>query len=193
MARETPIARIKVVLDDVKPTVMRRLEVPINIKLDRLHMVLQAAMGWTNSHLYEFRIRDCGFGIPDPDWPDGPSDALKVTLLDVLEDTGAKSFKYLYDFGDGWEHSIKIERVEPATPGIDYPVLLDAVGNCPPEDCGGPWGYMEALEVLADPKHVDHARLSGWWPDFIPTPEDLARKVSNLARPRTKKPRAKAM
>ena len=140
-----------------------------------------------------FRIRDCGFGIPDPDYPDGPADARKVTLLDVLEDTGAKSFTYLYDFGDGWEHLIKIERIEPAAAGVDYPVLLGVEGNCPPEDCGGPWGYMEALQVLADPKHEDHNRLSEWWPDFFPSPEELAREVSNLARSRAKKPRAKAI
>jgi hypothetical protein len=191
MTKEVPIARIKVVLDNVKPTVMRRLEVPINVKLDRLHMILQAAMGWTNSHLYEFRIRDCGFGIPDPDYTDA-ADARKVTLLDVLEDTGAKSFTYIYDFGDGWEHSVKIERVEPAAAGTNYPVLLAVEGDCPPEDCGGPWGYMEALQVLADPKHEEHASLSEWWPDFFPTPEDLTRRVSNLARSHAKKPRAKA-
>ena len=192
MTKETPIARLKVVLDEVKPTVMRRLEVPLTIKLDRLHMVLQAAMGWTNSHLYELRFRDVGFGIPDPDWPDGPADARKVTLLDILEDTGAKSFKYLYDFGDGWEHSIKIERIEPAILGTAYPVLLDAVGDCPPEDCGGPWGYMEALQTLADPKSEDHKELSEWWPDYSFTSEDLMRRVSNLARPTTRAPRKKA-
>jgi hypothetical protein len=193
MTKETPIARLKVVLDNIKPPVMRRLEVPVNIKLDRLHMVLQAAMGWTNSHLYELRFRDVGFGIPDPDWPDGPADARKVTLLDILEDTGAKSFKYLYDFGDGWEHSIKIERIDPAIPGNTYPVLLDAVGDCPPEDCGGPWGYMEALQTLADPKSEGHKELSEWWPDYSFSTDDLMCRVSNLGRPTTRAQRKKAL
>ena len=80
-------------------------------------------MGWTNSHLYELRFRDARFGIPDPDWPEGPADARKVTLLEILEDVGTKSFKYLYDFGDGWEHSIKIESVDPSIPGGIYPAL----------------------------------------------------------------------
>jgi len=192
MTTETPIARLKVVLDNVKPPVMRRLEVPVTITLDNLHMVLQAAMGWTNSHLYEMRFSGVSFGIPDPDWPDGPADARKVTLLNILEDTGTKSFKYLYDFGDGWQHSIKIERVEPALPGNTYPALLNAVGDCPPEDCGGPWGYMEALQTLADPKSDGYKELSEWWPDYSFSLGDLTRRVSNLARPTTRAPRKKA-
>lgn len=88
---------------------------PFRIKLHRLHEVLQAAMGWTNSHLYEFRIRDVGFGLADKDWGDGPLDARKIALLAAIEDIGAKSFKYLYDYGDGWTHSIKIERTFPSS------------------------------------------------------------------------------
>ena len=105
---------LKVTLDDVTPTVMRRIEVPFDIRLDRLHLVLQTALGWTNSHLYEFRISDVGFGIPDPEWCDGPLAARKATLEKVITDTGVKTFKYLYDFGDGWEHSIK-NRAHPSS------------------------------------------------------------------------------
>ena len=101
----TSIARLKITLDDVKPAVLRRIEVPLTIRLDRLHLVLQAAMGWTNSHLYEIRARDVGWGVPDPDWGEGPLDARKARLLDILEDTGAKTLQYLYDFSDGWEHT----------------------------------------------------------------------------------------
>jgi Plasmid pRiA4b ORF-3-like protein len=75
--------------------------VPLTIRLDRLHLVLQAAMGWTNSHLYEIRARDVGWGRPDPNFGDGPLDAGKARHIDVLEDVGIRSFKYLYDFGDG--------------------------------------------------------------------------------------------
>jgi hypothetical protein len=130
------VVRLKITLDDVKPQVMQRVAVPFNIKLNRLHEVLQAAMGWTNSHLYEFRMRNMGFGLPDEDWGEGPIDARKVSLLSAVQDTGAKSFKYLYDFGDGWEHSIKIERIFPAI-GEEKPMLIEATGNCPPEDVGG--------------------------------------------------------
>ena len=95
------IAHLRIKLDDVEPAVVRRLEVPLTIRLDRLHLVLQAAMGWTNSNLYEIRSRDVGWGIPDPDSGGGPLNAAKARLVDVLEDVGARSLKYLYDFGDG--------------------------------------------------------------------------------------------
>jgi hypothetical protein len=88
------IAHLRVKLDDVEPAVMRRLEVPLMIRLDRLHLVLQAAIGWTNSHLYEIRARDVGWGMPDPDFGDGPLDAAKARLVDALEDVGSRSLKY---------------------------------------------------------------------------------------------------
>jgi Plasmid pRiA4b ORF-3-like protein len=156
------IAHLRIKLDDVEPAVVRRVEVPLTIRLDRLHLVLQAAMGWTNSHLYEIRARDVGWGSPDPDFGDGPLDASKARLIDVLEDVGAKSLKYLYDFGDGWEHSVRIERITDAVPGIVYPRLIDAAGRCPPEDVGGPWGYREFLDAIADPNHQEHAERLQW-------------------------------
>src|SRR5271155_806397 len=98
------ILRLKVTLNDVEPKVLRRIEVPADIKLDRLHLTMQAALGWTNSHHFEIRARDVGWGLPSPDWPDGPLDARKANLIDV-------TLRYLYDYGDGWEHTIKIERL----------------------------------------------------------------------------------
>src|SRR5688500_20388842 len=91
MSTQPAIARLKVTLEDVEPAVMRRLEVPLRIRLDRLHLVLQAAMGWTDSHLYEFRAGGTGWGVPDPDFDDGPLPAAKTTLFDVIEDTGART------------------------------------------------------------------------------------------------------
>ena len=123
------LVRLKVTLDHVEPMVMRRVVVPWRIRLSRLHEVLQAAMGWTNTHLYEFQIRDVGFGLPDQEWGDGPIDARKVSLLSAIQDTGAKSFKYHYDFGDGWTHSIKIERTFPIVALAD-PMLIEATGRC---------------------------------------------------------------
>ena len=117
----TAIARLKITLDDVEPAVQRRVEVPLKIRLDRLHLVFQAAIGWTNSHLYEIRAGGVGWGMVDPDWGDGPIDASKSRLVDVLEDMGVKTLKYLYDFGDGWEHTVKIERIADALPGFFIP------------------------------------------------------------------------
>jgi hypothetical protein len=180
------IARLKITLDEVKPLVMRRLEVPLSIRLDRLHLAIQAAMGWTNSHLYEIRAKDTGWGVPDPDWGDGPLDARKARLVDVLEDVGTKTLKYLYDFGDGWEHTIKIERLIDPLPGIIYPRLLEAAGRCPPEDVGGPWGYAEFLEAIRDPNHDRHTESKEWIAeDFDPNIIDagwLGEQVAQLAK-----------
>jgi hypothetical protein len=186
------IAHLRIKLDDVEPAVVRRVEVPLTIRLDRLHLVLQAAMGWTNSHLYEIRARDVGWGGPDPDFGDGPLDASKARLIDVLEDVGARSLKYLYDFGDGWEHSIRIERIADAMPGIAYPRLTEATGRCPPEDVGGPWGYRDILDAIADPNNQEYAERLQWiGGQFNPTDanvEVLAHAVLSLAKKWTRRP-----
>jgi len=189
------IARLKITLNDVKPAVLRRVEVPLTIRLDRLHLVLQAAMGWTNSHLYEIRARDVGWGVPDPDWGEGPLDARKARLLDVLEDTGTKTLKYLYDFGDGWEHTVKVERITVSVPGLVYPFLIDATGRCPPEDVGGPWGYAEFLAAIGDPKHERHAEMVQWVDaPFDPNAVDFdehAKAVEAIAKAWSRKPATK--
>jgi hypothetical protein len=180
------IAYLKIKLNDVEPAVVRRVEVPLAIRLDRLHLVLQAAMGWTDSHLYEFRARDIGWGVPDPDFGDGPLDARKARLADVVQDTRVRSLKYLYDFGDGWEHTVRIERITDAAPGITYPRLIEATGRCPPEDVGGPWGYRDFLEAIADPDHEQHAETLTWiGGPFDPATVDAkshARAVAALAK-----------
>ena len=116
----TTVARPKITLDDVSPAILRRVEVPFDIRLDRLHSIVQAAMGWTNSHLYEIRAGDVGFSTPDPDadWGNDFLDARKARLDNVLEDIGTKKLVYLYDFGDGWEHTITIERLVDSEPGV---------------------------------------------------------------------------
>ncbi len=169
------IARLKITLDDVKPAVLRRIEVPFDIRLDRLHLAIQAAMGWTNSHLYEIRAGDVGWSTPYPesDWADDFLDARKARLGDVLEDVGTKTLRYLYDFGDGWEHTIKIERLLDPVPGVVYPRLIEAAGRCPPEDVGGPWGYAEFLQAINDPKHEGD--------DFDPDDVDADRLADELA------------
>ena len=135
------------------------------------------------------------WGLPDPGWPDGPLDGRKATLFDVIEETGAKTLRYLYDFGDGWEHRIKLLKIDDAEPDTVYPVLLEAAGRCPPEDIGGPWGYGDFLEAIEDPDHERHEELTEWYPaDFDPndTPvDDLKAAVAKLAKRWSRKPRKK--
>lgn len=195
MSAPRGIARLKVTLEDVEPKVMRRLDVPLKVRLDRLHLVLQAAMGWTNSHLYEFTAGGTGWGVPDPDFGEGPLPAAKTTLFDVIEDTGARTIRYLYDYGDGWEHAVRIERIGEGDPQARYPQLVAAEGRCPPEDVGGPPGYAEFLVAIADPTHEDHDHMLGWCGGaFDPHAPDIERIVEELDRlarrwaPRPRKP-----
>ena len=159
MSAARQVARLTVTLQDVEPAVTRRLDVPLGLRLDRLHLALQAAMGWTDSHLYAFSAGDAEWGVPDPEFRDGARSAAKETLRDVIEDTGAKTIHTLYDFGDSWDHAIKIERVTDAEPGRLHPRLVGLQGRCPPEDVGGPPGYAAFLAALADPAHEDHEHL----------------------------------
>ena len=178
------VARLKITLDNVEPAVVRRVEVPVDISLDRLHLIVQAAMGWTNSHLYELSAGGVSWSTPDhdADWTGDFLDARKARLGHVLEDIGGKKLVYLYDFGDGWEHTIKVERLADPAPGALYPRLIEASGRCPPEDCGGPWGYAELLEAIKDPGHERHAELTEWiGDDFDPKAEDAERLTAHVA------------
>jgi hypothetical protein len=187
------IARLKITLEHVKPAPTRRVEVPLGIKLADLHYVIQAAMPWDDSHLYEFRVKDARWGIPMPefDFDEGPLDARKTTLADVIEQTGAKSITYLYDFGDDWFHTIKIEKLVEAETDVAYPRLLDAKVRCPPEDCGGPWGYGDVLEAIADPAHELHNQMIEWHGEFDPATVDLAGLTAAVAK-LARKPKAPA-
>lgn len=167
MTATRQLVRLRVVLDDVDPPVERRLVVPLKIRFDRLHLTIQAAMGWSDSHLWEIRASGTGWSIPDPDdrFGDTPLDARKTTLQQLIADTGARTLTYLYDFGDGWSHTIRIGAVSAAPADLAAPFLLEAVGCCPPEDCGGPFGYAELLEAYADPEHDLHADALEQLPD----------------------------
>lgn len=160
----TAIARLKITLRDIEPKVIRQIEVPVDLRLDRLHQVMQAAMGWTNSHLHEFRAGRSTWGTSSMG---GPFDASVhsekgARLQDLLDADGGKTFHYVYDFGDSWEHEVRVERLTEAEPGATYPRLLKAEGGCPPEDVGGSWGYDHFLKVMADPAHEEHEELLEW-------------------------------
>lgn len=162
MSIATTGLRIKASLAHVAPEVTRRIAVPLTMKLDRLHLTLQAAFGWTNTHLYAFHAAGLSWGEPDPGFFTTMGDARKTRLYDVVAQTGAKTIRYVYDFGDNWEHVLKLEKwVENGGPG-GLPFLLEATGRCPPEDVGGPHGYAHMIAALSDPAHPDHADTRIW-------------------------------
>lgn len=141
------------------PPVWRRLLVPAAIKLDRLHELIQAALGWHDSHLHAFSAGGVDYGIPDPEL--GHRDERRTPLRRLLAKQGDR-IRYTYDFGDDWEHEIVVEKVLAAQPGTRYPVCVAGKGARPPEDCGGTWGYADLRAALADEGHEDHDRMLEW-------------------------------
>lgn len=178
------IYRFKVSIKDIRPPVWRRIEVPAEVTLAGLHDVLQTAVGWTDSHLHQFDIGGTLFGRPDPDdrdWGLSVRDERRVRLRDVVG-VRVKRFRYEYDFGDGWEHQIAVEGILAAEPGVDYPRCTAGRRACPPEDCGGPWGYVELLAAVGDPDHSEHREMREWLHEgFDPDVFDLDSVNASLA------------
>jgi hypothetical protein len=170
------IAQLKVTLLDTEPPVWRRLLVPATIRLDRLDRVIQAAMGWTNSHLHMFIHPSGRYGVPDLDFP--LQDERHTTLCDLADRQG-ETIRYEYDLGDGWDHEIVLEQFLTAQPGGRYPTCLAGARACPPEDCGGVHGYADLIDNLADSTHPEHQHLLEWLgiekgSDFDPAHFDTA-------------------
>jgi hypothetical protein len=180
-----------VTLLNVEPAVWREVLVPVDLTFAQLHQVLQAAMGWEDNHLHEFELGEVHIGPPAPqDFFAGDQpllDERKTRLGDVLD--GRRKFRYWYDFGDDWWHEIAIR--EGAADEGGGPRLLAGEGACPPEDCGGPYGYAELLLALTNPKHREHRALREWVGDFDPRRFDFERAAKNVAkvvkRPRPRK------
>ena len=174
------IARLSVEIDDVTPRVARVVEVPIDIRLDDLHFVLQIAIGWQNCHPFEFRVGDKAWGLIDRDADSNPLAAEAATLADLHALGG--TFKYGYVFGEDWQHTATIEATAPAQPGVVYPRLIEAQGRCPPADIGGAAGYEIYVTAIADPRHPLHETMVEFDdPEFDPHKVDAAALGSNLA------------
>jgi len=135
--------------------------VPSDFTLYELHKVIQAVMPWAGYHLYQFTIASVDYGDPSPE-DMYPMKAARRYRLNQLVPRELAKFLYTYDFGDNWEHEILVEKVLPPEPGARYPLCIAGKRACPPDDCGGPWGYAELLEALADPEHEEHEEMLEW-------------------------------
>jgi len=178
MAASESILQLKISLVGVsKPPVWRRVLVPATTRLDRLHDVIQAAMGWTDTHLHAFEAGGVDYGPPDPELDH--VDERRTAIGDVLSEPRDR-MRYVYDFGDYWQHDVVVEKVLDAERGARYPICVTGKGHRPPEDCGGVWGYADLRETLADPAHEEHADMLEWLglesaEDFDPTAFDVDR------------------
>jgi len=150
--------QLRIELLDVEPTVWRRVVVPDDFTMAELAETLLAAMGWGNSHLHLFEVGDEIYGMADEDADDDEIDEGDVTVSEALAEDDRFSFDY--DFGDGWQHDVLVEE-RPAF-RTDFAHCLDGQNACPPDDVGGPQGYEDFLEAIADPAHEEHDRYLEW-------------------------------
>lgn len=156
--------QLKISLDNSKPPVWRRVLIPETLTFLDLHLVIQAAMGWENAHLFAFRHAgsyEPSIGIPyEDDWSDTETlDAGKIRVKKFLNKEKQK-MKYEYDFGDGWQHTVLLEKI--TGDKIVAPRCLKGKGACPPEDCGGIWGYYELVATINDPSSPDYEDMREW-------------------------------
>ena len=162
------VATLRIELIDTEPLIWREITIPVAITLKTLHDIEQAAMGWTDSHLWSFTIDRAEYGLPggDDDWRDAPLiNAKKTVLRDILK-PGKTKIQYLYDFGDSWEHALTISARRAGEVGQPYPSYVDGERNAPIDDCGGIPGFYDALDILANPKHPEFNETQDWFGDY---------------------------
>lgn len=172
--------QLKISLKGAKPPIWRRFLIENFVALPKLHRAIQIVMGWTDSHLHQFTAGGRFYGMPDPNF-DSPDflDEQEFKLNQLLRNEN-DSINYEYDFGDGWEHKITLEKILPFDPETALPLCIKAKGACPPEDVGGIWGYYNFLEALNDPDHPEHEDYKEWiGGDFDPDAYDI-KEVNQL-------------
>lgn len=192
-----------VALDRVEPVVWRRLVVPWDWHLGQLHLVIQAAFNWWNYHLHEFRIGNVAYGDPEVnEWGDETSvrtfDQTELRLLDFAREPGT-SFRYLYDFGDHWEHVITVEKLLGLDIAPRTATCIDGALARPPEDVGGVSGYEEFLAVMSDPSDPEHRSMKRWsgghfdpaWFDLAMVDKDVRNALKPNVRRRLQQPKPK--
>lgn len=188
--------QIKVTIEGVEPPIWRRMVLPASLSLGELHDAIQAGMGWTDSHMHQFHVGEGRYGSRSSGLAEEQDcgDEARITMADVARMTGA--FFYEYDFGDGWMHRIEFERAPNPKGVLARPVCTDGARACPPEDIGGPPGYEDFLEALADPEHEMHGEYTEWIGGaFDPEAFDVGSANDRLARAfpvRKRKPAAAA-
>jgi len=154
------IYQLKITLKGIKPPIWRRVQTK-DCTLAELHEIIQVAMGWQFSHLYEFEVAGEQYGDRQLlDDLEVASDR-KMKLSQIVR-AGHSRFTYVYDMGDNWEHTIQIEKTVATEPKVKYPRCLDGARACPPEDCGGVWGYMDFLQAVQNPRHKEHDEMLEW-------------------------------
>ena len=153
--------QLKIDLCNSRPLIWRRVVVSAKISFARLHKVIQFAMGWEDCHLHQFAAGDVEYGPANAELGLKVLDERRYKLADIGLTPGS-GFFYQYDFGDNWEHNIRIERVLPPDSSLKHSICVAGENACPPEDCGGIHAYYELLGALTNPQHEEHESVKTW-------------------------------
>lgn len=166
--------QLRIELTGSEPPVWRRIQVLGQFPLSDLHDILQTAMGWQNEHFYQFIINDRIYGDPELGSGDNRVDAETASIGSLIK-RAKVGFIYEYDFDDGWEHEIIVEKIRPMPDeeAATLPRCLEGEGACPPEDCGGIFGYFELLEALNDPEHHAYPEMKRLYAHLDPMAFDI--------------------
>ncbi len=168
------VYQIRISIDNIQPPIWRRILVKDNITLDEFHEIIQITMGWEDYHLYNFRINNQHYSIPTDNFFEISDYNSEEILLRSVVKKEKQKFRYTYDFGDNWQHTILIEKILPIDKNQKYPVCIKGKRACPPEDCGGVWGYENFRDAIEDEKHPEHKDMLEWIDDdFDPEEFDL--------------------
>ena len=187
MAKQPQIITLRIEIDEITPAIWRRIEVDADITLRGLHHIIQAAFGWTSSHLHEFIMEGRTYAMLDND---GVLDSIEDLGQEAFDDRKAKlqrltyprqTFSYQYDFGDSWMHSITVEKIESAEHKMGCTNIVDGQRACPPEDVGGPPGYEEFLNTIQKPPASQEGRDNLMWVGGPFDPDAFDRRISNSA------------
>ena len=156
------IFQLKITVKEFTPKIWRRIQVDSDTLLSDLHKIIQTSMGWTNSHLHQFIKNKRLYSLPSEDDDEvGAIDSQGVKLSALLKKQKDRMV-YEYDFGDGWIHDVMLEEILPADGAVKYPICLNGEMHCPPDDCGGTWGYADMLKILKDKTHEEYESYITW-------------------------------
>jgi len=164
------VYQLKVTLDGIRPLIWRRIQVRGDITLFKLHKILQVVMGWQDYHLHQFVINGESYSVISIEADmlgDDFKDEKKFRLKRVIPGEKFK-FTYEYDFGDGWDHTILVEKILRPAEELKAPVCLKGKRSVPPEDCGGKGGYHKVLKALKNPSRPENAQLLEWLDKYDP-------------------------
>lgn len=163
------VYQFKVTIKGVKPPIWRRIQVPENYTFWDLHVAIQDAMGWRDMHLHEYDVKhpETGemtrIGIPDEDFDMAGDvrESWNCLIKDYFSPENPRA-AYTYDFGDNWQHTVMFEKILLRVKDKTYPQCIKGKRACPPEDCGGVWGYDSIVEKLGDPSGEGQQEIHEW-------------------------------